>query len=245
MKLSSANPTIINFNPYQTSTVQRSDLGTIFETSDFRKFRYALSGTGALTTGNVGTEPAAIANHLGINPSVAAPLGATTVSVTIGSTAAAANEYNEGFLVVSGAPGNGQVLKISSNPAIASGGTGTITLDDPLAVALTTASIVNLVHNEANGTIEGTTQTRKSVGVPLTSVAAGNYYFGQSRGLAAVAADAATAAAVGSALVLSGTVSGAVTASSSTFSSVIPVVAVNTLTASVASKNFPVFLTID
>jgi hypothetical protein len=245
MKLSTANPVIINFDPFNAGvTQQQADLGSTFETSDYRRFRYALSGA-ALTAGNVGTEPAPKTNHMGVSPSVAAAVGQNSVSITLGATAATLGEYSEGWLVVSGTPGNGQTYKVSASPAVASSGTGTFTLYDNVSVALTTGSLVNLVHNPSNGAVEGTVQTRRSVGVPMSNVASGAYYWAQSRGYAAVAADAATAASLGSAMVLSGSVSGAVTASSSTFSAVIPVVAVNTLGGNAASKNSPMFLTID
>jgi len=245
MKLSLANPVIIDLDPFSTNVVQQADLGTIIETSDFRRFRYAISGASALTGGNIATEPVSKPNHFGITPSAAVNTGLNSVSVTLGATAAVLNEYAEGWLAVSGNAGTGQVYKISYSPAIVSSGTGLINLYDNVSTALTTASLVNLIHNPSNGTIEGTTQTRRAIGVPMNAtVPASNYYWAQARGYASVASDAATGAAVGSAMVLSGTVSGAITGSSGTFSSAIPVVAVNTQVTTVPSRNSPVFLTI-
>lgn len=251
MKLGSI-PTLIDIDPYTTNTSQAHALGTYIMLDDDRAFRYGLAGASALTAGNVGTEPAVKTNHLAISPSAAAAIQQNSVSVTVGATAVVVGEYNEGFMAVSGTPGNGITYKISNTPAITSSGTGTITLFDNIQVALTTSSVVNLVHNPYNSTIEGTTATRRPVGVPLTAVSATTstvnyYYWAQTKGYAAVLADAATGATVGSAMVLSTSVSGAVTAGSSTFGTFLltPIVGYDYLTTGVASKNFPIFLTLD
>jgi hypothetical protein len=253
MKLGNSNAVIIDVDPFTQNTVQASTLGSMFMTDDNRTFRYGLSGAGALTAGNMGSEPAIKANHMAISPSAAAVVQQNLVSLTVGATAVVVGEYNEGWLGIQGTPGNGITYKVSNTPAVTSSGTGTFTLFDNIQVALTTGSVANLIHNPYNSTIEQhTVATCKAVGVPLVAVTAStstapNYYWAQTRGYASVLCDAATGATTGSAMVLSASVSGAITAMSTTFSTAVvnPIVGYNTLTTGTASKNDPILLTID
>ena len=69
-----------------------------------------------------------------------AAAGATSVTVTLGATAATEDQYKDGFLYINdGATGEGHVYKIKSNAVGASGGTCVLTLDeeDGLVTALT------------------------------------------------------------------------------------------------------------
>jgi len=244
MKLAASNPIIIDFDPFNTSTVQQHDLGTEFKLSDDRSFRYSLAGAANLSAGKCNTAPVQKTNHMNVAVQAAAAIGATSVSLTLGATAALANEYAEGLLVVGLTPGQGHSYKISSNPANAGSLTITVPLLDPIQVALTTSSKASLVHNVSNGTVEGTVQTIRPSGVTMTPVTAANYYFGQIHGVASTLNDGAIA--LGSWVTLSSSVSGAVAAMSATYGTALltPRVGEMRVKVGVDTQYEPVFLDI-
>lgn len=249
MKLSAANPVIIDFDPYGTNTVQQHELGASVNVGD-RVFRYAKSGASNQSVGKINTAPVQKTNHQNQSVQAAAALGATSVSITLGATASVAQEYQEGYLEVGLTPGQGRVYKISDQPAALSSGTQTVTLFDPIQLALTTSSKASLTHNAWNGNVEGTVQTIRPAGVPLTSVTASTatapvYYWDQTRGIAATLNDQAIA--LGSWLTLSASVAGAVIAMSGTYATALltPKVGEMTIKVGVDTQYEPVFLTID
>ena len=137
------------------------------------------------------------------------------MTVTPGATAGAAGIYDEGFAVINAGPGVGQTLKVSHNPAITSSTAFIISLQDALSVALTTSSKVSLVHSQFNGAVEAAVQTRRVNGVPLVGLTAAAFGWAQTKGLASVLAQGTIA--VGSDIVPSSSVAGAVAAVSGTY----------------------------
>jgi hypothetical protein len=131
--------------------------------------------------------PAIVANHQNI--AVTAYTAATTynpakVTVTLGATAATANQYAGGYLVVNDNNGEGQTIKIQSHPAADASASLVITLADSPATALTTASEVCLISNPGNGVIiNPATPTGITVGVGLYPIAASAYGFLISKGI--------------------------------------------------------------
>src|SRR5206468_3746399 len=119
----------------------RWPLGTRLQLQDGREFRFALAGGSALVAGNLQQAAANTANHQGINPAAAVAVGARAVTVTLGATAAAANEYAGGYLVVEGTAGQGYAYLVDSHPAANSGASLTLTLaaGHSVQVALTPA----------------------------------------------------------------------------------------------------------
>lgn len=257
MKLGNAYPLIIDFDPYNTATlagatVQNHELGAHIDITDGRSFRYAKAGASALGVGKLVTAPAPKVNHHNMAVQAAAAIGATSVAVTLGATATVAQEYAEGYLTINLTPGQGQIFKISDQPATASAGTQTVTLFDPVSVALTTASKANLVHNPYNYGINAAVATTRAVGVPLTPVAAStsitsgqNYFWAQSKGPVAVLADQAIA--LGSRIGPSASIAGAVVADSGTYTTALATTAlgVANIMAGVDTEYRPIFLTID
>lgn len=171
-----------------TSTQQHT-LGARATTGDGRVFRYALAGGTALVPGTLLQSAAEVTNHQGLTPSAAA-IGATSVTVTLGATAATANQYSEGFLMVTITPGQGYQYKIKSHPAAGSGATLVLTLEDPIVVALTTSSRVDLVANPYSSVIiNPTTATSAPIGVAVTAVTAAQYGWIQTGGVACILND--------------------------------------------------------
>lgn len=194
---------------YTSSATQAHQLGERLVTADGRVFRYAKAGAADLVAGNWLQSPAQIANHQNIAVQAAAAIGATQISVTLGATAATANQYAGGQAVVTVTPGLGQALNILSHPVHAGSGTLVLTLAEPLRVALTTSTRIDLIPNPYNGVIQSpiTTLTGAVAGVATYIIVATEYGWIQRSGPAG--ALIAGTPAVGSAIVLPGSAAGA------------------------------------
>jgi len=163
---------------YSYSTVQQTDLGARALSSDGRSFRYALAGAVALSPGDALQSPAVVANHVNLTPTALPSAGDTTITVTLGATAATANQYSNGTLTVEkGTLGVGQTFLIKSHPAAISGGTLVITLSDPVVTTITGTVTVSLIANPYNGVIQSpsTTLTGTIVGVAVGPIPANQY----------------------------------------------------------------------
>ena len=179
-------PQIAGQEVFVTSTVQNLPLGVYAETNDGRGFRYVKAGAVDLVPGKVQQSPAEDTTNY--NPSgglavAASAIGSTTVTLT-GSLTIALNALAGGLMTVNVTPGQGQVYKILSNTAVAGAANCVITLEDPIRVALTTSSKVNLKANPYNGVIvTPATMTGEVVGVATTIIPAGSFGWIQTRGL--------------------------------------------------------------
>src|SRR3990167_5194722 len=164
-------------------------VGSRVECNDGRVFRYAFCTPTALVAGNLLQAPAETTNHQNLTP-VAAAIGATSIDVGLGSSALNAGVYNGGYAIISVTPGIGYAYKIKSHPSAASSAASVIIqLEDPIEVALTASSRVDLVKNPYNGVIQyPTTRTSCPVGVAVDVISAGRYGWIQSGGLCAVLA---------------------------------------------------------
>lgn len=194
-----------------TSATKNVEFGAVGVTSDGRVYRYAQAGATALDPGKLAVNADLVANHTNIAVAEAAAVGAKRVKVTLGATAATADQYQEGYLTVNDATGEGIQYKIASNPAIGSAQAGYIELDEPIRVALTTSSEVTLKPNTYAGiVISATDQADQPVGVPNVTIPASNYGWVQTHGECAVLADEAVTK--GLALTIGTGVAGAVEA---------------------------------
>lgn len=204
---------LINIAPmqeYEVSDVSSCTLGAFGITDDGRLFRYSKAAGTALDAGKLMQGPAVVANHQNIAVAANAAIGDTTVTVTLGATAATANQYAAGYLSVNDATGEGELYEILSNPAADASASLVLTLRNPIRTALVAAtSEVSLTANPANGVIVApTTRTGKIVGVAVADVPANYYCFLQVGGLCPVLNDGALT--VGSAVSPSNAVAGAV-----------------------------------
>lgn len=164
-------------------------LGSRVVTPDGRVFRYAKAGGTTLVPGTLLQSAAELTNHQNVAPAAAA-IGATSVTVTLGATAATANFYAGGYLIVTVTPGQGYQYLISSHPAADSGATLALTLADPIVVALTTSSRCDLVANSYSGVvINPTTATSTPVGVAVTPITNAQFGWIQTGGIATILSD--------------------------------------------------------
>lgn len=171
---------------YESSTTAKHHPGESLVTPDGRRFRYAKAGGSALVAGNVLQMPAEVANHQNLTPTAAA-IGATSVTVTLGATAATANQYAGGLVMVTVTPNLGGIYAIKQHPAASSGGTLTLELSEPIRVAWTTSTRVDLFPNPYNGVIQyPTAATSAPVGVAHWALPASEWGWIQVGGLANV-----------------------------------------------------------
>jgi hypothetical protein len=202
------NPADITANFSSISDAGYVGLGGAGFDNAGNRYRFVKAGAVALVPGKVQQAAAEVTNHQNLTPT-AASIGATSVTVTLGATAATENQYAGGWVVVTVTPGQGYKYLVSSHPAANSGASLTLTLEDALVVAITGSSRIDLVANPYSGVIVNpTTQTSAPVGAAVTAVTAAYFGWIQDGGVASLLADGANV--VGSDLVASNGVAGAV-----------------------------------
>src|SRR4249920_1582699 len=94
-------------NIREISSTQNVKLGVKGETIDGRIYRYAKAGAVNVAAGKINVAAAHVANHVNQVVQAAAAIGDTRVSLTLGATAATANQYKGGLLVINDATGEG------------------------------------------------------------------------------------------------------------------------------------------
>jgi hypothetical protein len=237
---------VMDFDPFNVRVAAdpSHNLGSFVELADYRAFRYLKIGASNTSAGKLQIAPAPKANHSNTSVPITAA-GSFSVTVTPGATAGVLSEYDEGLAVVNAGPGIGQSYLISHNPAFNASTAFTLTLSDPISTAFTASTKLTLVHNQYNGSVEAAVQTRRGNGVPLVGVTAAYEAWAQTKGVAATLADQAIA--VGSWIVPSASVAGAVIAISGTYATalVTGIVGQASVVAGVDTEYRPMVLTID
>jgi hypothetical protein len=229
---------------WDNNATQQHPLGTRAWMNDGRVFRYAQAGGADLIAGNLLQSAAPIANHLAKTcPAVA--VGATSFTFTPGNTAGAANLYAEGYLSVDtgAAAENGYTYTISGHPAITASTAFTLSLVDPIQIALSASSTAGLIHNGCkNVIISATTQTARTAGVAAYIISTTKYGWIQTRGPASVLINGTPGVAIA-------VVPGATTAGSVDVATVAAEINTRTvghmMQVGVSTKNNLVYLTID
>jgi hypothetical protein len=166
----------IGQDDFVSSATSVHKLGTRGVSDDGRVFRYVQAGLVDLVAGNVIQSSAIVVLHLANTPPAVA-IGAKSFVYTPGATLGTAGQYADGYMQVDTTPGNGYVYGVSGHPAFGSGAAFTITLKDPIQVALTTASRVGLLANPFKGVIQApqTTATGTIVGVAQYVITASQF----------------------------------------------------------------------
>lgn len=241
------------FNTNTTTTKQNHPLGTLAISKDGRIFRYGSVGATDTVAGSIYQSAAPIANHLALTAAAAA-IGAGVPNqgplvVTPGATAGAANLYAEGTLMIDTTPGNGYTYRINSHPAIVASTAFNMFLDpdDPIQVALTTASRYGLHHNPYKTVIvAATTVTACAIGGAPTIITgngtAENFGWLQTRGPFAGLINGTPA--VGTGLVTSATTAGALDVAAVAAEINVRIIA-RAMQLCVTAKNNSVFLLLD
>ena len=191
---------------FSSNANPQHNLGEEISTNDGRRFRYARAGASALVPGTLLQSQAEATGNQNLAVAAAA-IGDTTVTTT-STVTVTANQYAGGFVMVTVTPGQGYQYKIKSHPAATSAAV-VLTLEDPILVALTTSSKIDLVANRYSAVIiNPTTATSSPVGAAVYPIAATEYGWIQVTGTANLLADGTVT--VGTALVASNGTAGAV-----------------------------------
>ena len=176
-----------------TGTTQLHPYGTRMVLPDNRVFYYGQTD-GAQTAGAICQSPVGIANHDMDLATNTASSGDKSVTVTVGGTAATANQYADGYLYVNDGTGEGHIYKIRQHDAISSSGSGAINLydGDAIATGFAAATIAGLAKNPYKDFIVyPTTSTGHAVGVAATDFDDDDFGWLQTWGPAAVLCDVA------------------------------------------------------
>lgn len=183
--LKSAAVSVAPADLFTSSSTQGTDIGAYASTGDGRYFRYFLNGAVTAVPGKVYQGPAEDATNQSPAGGLAvgaAAIGATQVTLT-GSLTLALNLLAGGFMSVVITPGQGYNLKVKGNTAVAAATGCVVTLEDPLVVALTTASKVVFHLNPYSGCVVAPgTLTAAPVGVPVYPVVNAQYGWMQTHG---------------------------------------------------------------
>ena len=190
-----SNPDSI-INPFTSGTTSVEDslgndipLGSVLYYGD-RVFRYGLAGGVALTAGKlVQTAVGTKADHQDLAPTAAVAAGEYAISVETAGTDLTLNQYAGGYLYVNDGAGEGQCLKIKSNPVHdhSDDPSVIITCHDALATAVATSSKVSLIADPWTAVLVApAAETGAVMGCPVVDMAASAYGWFQTYGPAAV-----------------------------------------------------------
>lgn len=170
-----------------------------------KEFVRVLAGGSALVVGNVVQSAAISANFDDLVIPTAVVVGANQVTVTLGGSAVTANQFQGGTVTFS----TGEERTIISHPAQATTtGNVVLTLDAPLAVALTTSNTATMRNLYAAVIQAPTTLTGAVVGIAVYAIPANKYGWLLTRGEVGILSDNSTGA-VGSAISNSAATAGA------------------------------------
>ena len=230
---------------YTSSTNKMHDLGQPGITSDGRKYRYCKSGGAVLVTGDCYSSAAQDAQFEAMAIQANAAIGATSISITIGTTTIAANDFDEGYLMVASGTGIGQSSKIASHGTGTSGQTVVFEIEDPLKVALTTtgSSTLTVVKNPYDDVvIQNATPVAQTAGIAQFAIPTTEFGWIQTGGPAACLWDNVPTTVELLSVGASTTTNGAVTLVTSANTAQI---GISMHIVSVSTEVSPVFLTID
>ena len=181
----------------QTTSSQKNKLGTEMAFADGRKYRYVENGGTALEEGKVVTSEAPAGNHDEDLAVATTAAGASSITVTLGATAAAKNLYAEGYLFFNlptlSTAGSRVFYKIRSHPAAASAGTLALTIDedDRTVIAVTNGTeTAGLIKNPYKDVVVAPAAiVGRYVGVSPCQIAANYFGWVQVAGLAVASMD--------------------------------------------------------
>jgi len=196
---------------YTSSSVQQHTLGQKMLTPDGREFSYALAGE-LLVVGDWYQTAVHSSDYVSQACPTAAAIGDTSIAVTAGGTITA-DQFKDGYLIVSAGTGLGQMFTIKSNLAITSAANGNIEVNEPVRVALVAASsTITLIKNRFDSVVKwAVTQTGSSAGAAVYPVASGEYGWLQTGGTGAALSDNVPTAAETTGISPSTTTAGAIT----------------------------------
>lgn len=232
---------------FNQSATKKEELGTLRVTQDGRKFRYARAGAGALAAGKLAvrtTVNAHVINQAMPATPAAVPIGTRIIALTAGGAVTyAENYFAGGYFQINDATGEGHQYLIESSTAVSAGTAITITLAEPIRVALVgSTSEWSLIASPWMYAIQATTAAAVPIGVTPIVVTALYYYWAQTGGVANVFTDGTPA--IGAKVTNGTLVAGSVKATSAASNEISTIVGYM-LETGVDDEYKPVFLTLD
>ena len=195
MSFQQGNPGVFDQHIWDISATEKHPLGTRRELGDGRVFVYAKAGGTALAAGTLTAKNVVVPNHLNLDVAAAptaasGAIGSFFITVTLGATAATANEYAEGYIYHNKNGVLGQQYKIKNHPAADASATLKVELHEALRVAAADADEFTLVHHSQSAVVIcPTTVVSPPTGVPQVAVTANYYFWNQVKGPCAILAD--------------------------------------------------------
>lgn len=206
---------------YSSTTTQGGpngglQLGSVASSGDGRNFVFVLAGATTLVPGKLQQSSAETTAWEALNPGAVA-IGATQFT-TVSTVTVTANAWAGGFVMVTQTPGQGYQYKIKGNTA-ATSAVVTVFLEDPIQIALTTSSQIDIIPSPFTGVIVNpSSATGSIVGVAVYPIVNAQYGWIQTTGPANVLAQGTIV--VGEQVAASSTTAGAVVATSGVLASV-------------------------
>lgn len=205
-QLTGTGPQVVAQGLFVDSADQLHALGEVVHSNDGRAYRYCKAGGTALAAGKL--QQASAQDTGDHNLAMAAAAVGDTSITTTGTVTVTENQYANGFAVIADDAGEGYIYKIKGHSA-ATAAAITLNLEDEVQVALTTSTTVDLIKNPYDSVIINPTSISSSpVGVAVIALTASQYGWLQVSGPASVLADGALT--VGTDVVASDNVAGAV-----------------------------------
>jgi hypothetical protein len=228
---------------YQASSTAKERVGTLRVTQDGRKFRYCKNGAVALSVAKLCEAVGDDADWVNTACASAHAIGDVVITETIVSTTVAENYFVGGQFYINDGTGEGHQYLIESSSAVAAGTSITLTLEEPLRVALVkTTSEFTIGHSPWMEVIEQATVTKPMVGIPPIAVPISNYFWIQTRGEAICQAQSTDG--VGS-LMSPGTTNGNMIITTTALDADLQIIGHTFGSATVATEYQQVYLTID
>lgn len=176
------------------------NLGEYATTPDGRVFKFGFNNTASTTLAacKFTQGPAIVANHQALVVT-AASIGAKQIIVTLGGTAATANQYANGVISIISGTGSPATYSIKGHGAQTSTtGTLTLNLNDAITTAISGSVTANLYANPYSAVIICPTSLTGTVtGANQVAIPAQYYGWFQTGGLGTYLNDANTAAGLG------------------------------------------------
>jgi hypothetical protein len=228
---------------FQTSATAKERVGTMRVTQDGRKFRYCKNGSVALVVAHLCEAVAEDADWVNEPCASTHAIGDVVFTETIVSTTVAENYFTGGMLYINDGTGQGHQYLIESSSPVAAGTSITLTLNDPLRVALVvTTSEFTIGHSPWMAVIAQATVTNPIIGIPPMAVPANHYCWMQTRGEAICQAQSTDG--IGS-LMSPGTTDGNMIITTTALDADLQIIGHTFGAATVATEYQAVFLTID
>jgi hypothetical protein len=173
---------------YESKSTAQTDIGALIYTNDGRGYRYCENAATAQVVGKLYQAAAEDTSNMQEITITNAAVGDTTI-VSTDTVTLAADLLAGGFLLVSeGTLGVGHVYKLKGNTA-ATGAVVTFNLDEPVRVATTGTAKVDVKKNPYKDVVVApTTATSGPVGVAQHAIAADEFGWIQTHGVAGVLA---------------------------------------------------------